>query len=243
MYRTSFVCFGLLFVLAMPVSAAQRHIVLKDGTTVEAASAVLVKGQVQLKLENGRFMAFDADDVDLKASGMLPAEAETKSKAVGNKGQGLFGKAIATKKEGEASPEITDQDVKHIWPGTESSEEEKTDENPEESTASLAVVDLKKTLKGGILTVTGSVNNTGSEDISTISLTAIAKDEEGAAVAQGTTGISSVIKGGESRPFAIAMAVPGPVSDVTIKAQGATSNFGAKEEAPASKESGGGQEE
>jgi len=224
-----FLSLGLLLLFFGIAQADATKVVLKDGTTIEAVSVALVHGQVQLKLANGRYQAFDAEDVNLEASGLTPsapqAKAGEQAKTVPNTNGGMdgrFGKAIAKATEGGDKLEITDRDVKHVRPEVTEQDE---GEDQEEPTVHLDVSDLNQVLKGGILTVTGTVANSGIKEVSAISITAVAEDDESKAVAQGTTGISSTLKAGESKPFAIAMAVPGPVANVRVKARAAVTNF------------------
>jgi len=227
-----FLSLGFLLLMFGTAQADAGKVVLKDGTSIEATSVALVHGQVQLKLANGRFLAFDAEDVNLEASGLTPtappAKASEQPKAAANSTGGMdgrFGKAIARSTEGKDKLQITDQDVKHVRPETADEEVEKK----EEPRVHLDVSGLNHVLKNGILTVTGTVANTGTEEVSAISITAEAEDLENKAVAQGTTGISSTLKAGESKPFAIAMAVQGAVANIKVHARAALTNFKSKE--------------
>ncbi len=223
--RRFFLVLGLCMLMLSTAFAEKRQVVMKDGSTVEAVSVVLVRGQVQVKLENGRFMAFDATDVDLEASGLqksvsIPEAGEFEEPAASSGGtKGRFGAAIARQRDEKDALKITDQDVKHIHPEDEADTE---DETQEESTVSLDVSGLNQVLKDGILTVTGNVTNSGTEDVNAIGITAIAEDADSKPVAQGATGISAVLKAGESRSFAIAMAVTSPVAKVRVSTHAAS---------------------
>jgi len=200
--------------LALPTFAGGRTLVLKDGSSMEASEIQLIRGKVQVKLPGGRFLAYDPADVDLEASGLVEKKPE---EWIVSESEGRFGAAIAREAGGVDSLQITDQDVGHVDPDAEEEqpEPEKEDEGP---AFSIEVQDVDKSLKDGILTVTGKVVNTGFEKVDAIALMAIALDEDNKDIAHGSTGIP-VLEAGKSSAFAIAMAVPGPVANVTVRAR------------------------
>jgi len=220
--KISIIFVGLLMSFSMLLTAEGQKLVMKDGSTMDALSMEIVKGQVQVKLSNGRFMAFDTADIDLEASGLLPkteVQAQNPERVSGSDGR--FGQAIAVQKEGKTSLEITDEDVGHIRPRekVDASDTEEEAAEDESTLLSVEVRDVQRSLKKGILTLAGTIVNTGYEDIEAVSILAEALDADNKTVGHGSTGIASTLKGGESRSFAIAMSVPGFVADVRIRAR------------------------
>jgi len=218
--RISIIFVSLLMSLSMLVTAEGRKLVMKDGSTMDTVSMEIVKGHVQVRLPNGRFMAFDKTDIDLEASGLLPTMEEPRQNPEGISGSdGRFGRALAPRDGGEPSLKITDQDVKHVKPLEKSPDAEEEEAEDETTLLSVEIRDVQRSLRKGILTLAGTIVNTGYEDVEAVSILAEALDADNKTIGHGSTGIASTLKGGESQSFAIAMSVPGVVADVRIRAR------------------------
>ena len=79
---------GAFMLLAVVAVAAEgeRTLVLYDGTTIRVAGLELNGGMVLVHLSQGRAVAYDAADVNLEASGLLPETNEQEAAAAGSGG-------------------------------------------------------------------------------------------------------------------------------------------------------------
>ena len=210
------------------VAEEEQALVLSDGAKIPVVSMTLKGPFVEVELPNGQHQQYEADWVDLEASGLVEKAVEVvedPGEPVAAKGK--FHGAIA---RGPGDPDgikITDQDVDHVKPGAAEAEagvEAGEPENAGQKT-SLMVSDLQREQAGPVMKVTGTVFNTGETAVTAIAITAVAQSAEGESAGQGTTGLSQTLEPGGSAEFSIAVPVQGTASNVRVTATAALSEF------------------
>ena len=235
MKRSLLMVAAVILVCACGIQAGAeegRNLVFSDGATVPVTSVTLNGSWVEVELPNGALQRYEAEYIDLEASGLAEAvvgPVEVPAEPAPSKGK--FGAAIAS---GPGDPEgikITDQDVDHIKPVDEKAEAALAAGDPEKAgkTTSLMVSDLKREQAGPVMKVTGKVYNTGETAVTAIAITAEAQTAEGESAGRGTTGLSQTLEPGASAEFAIAVPVQGTASNVRVTATAALSEFSFKE--------------
>ena len=220
-------------------------LVFSDGATVPVASLTLNGSWVEVELPNGALQRYEAEYVDLEASGLVETVAETvEVPAEPAPPKGKFAGAIASGPGDPDGIKITDFDVDHVKPGAAEAEAELAAGDPEEAgkTTSLMVSDLQREQAGPVMKVSGKVFNTGDTAVTAIAITAEAQTAEGEGAGKGTTGLSQTLEPGGAADFSIAVPVDGQASNVRVTATAALSEF-KFEEVPAPESTEGETEE
>ncbi|MEN8162670.1 MAG: FxLYD domain-containing protein [Acidobacteriota bacterium] len=221
----------VVLVLACAIQAGAdegRNLVFSDGATVTVASLTLNGSWVEVELPNGAIQRYEAEHIDLEASGLVEAAAETaEAPAEPAAPKGKFDSAIASGPGDPNGAKITDQDVGHIRPGAAEAEAdvEAGDSGSAGRTTSLMVSDLQREQVGPVMKVTGKVSNTGDTPVTAIAITAVAQTGEGETAGKGTTGLSQTLEPGGSAEFSIAVPVEGTASNVRVTASAALTEF------------------
>lgn len=209
------------------------QLVFTDGETMAVKTMALRGTFVEVTLPSGAIQRYEAEFVDLEASGLVTkADPEGEDSEAPTGPRGRFDDAIASGEENPDGVKITDQDVGHVRPDRRQDGDgaEAEDEAPAERT-SLSVSDLKREQADGVMRVTGKVNNTGSVPVTSISITADAQKADGTSAGKGTTGLSQTLDPGGSAEFSIAIPVTERATNVRVGASAALVEFNF-EEAP-----------
>jgi hypothetical protein len=224
---------ALVCVWSVGVGADEaQNLVFSDGATVPVASVTLNGAWVDVEMPNGVLQRYEAESIDLEASGLVEAVVEAVEVAVEPAAPtGKFGAAIATGPGDPDGIKITDQDVDHVKPVPEKAEGtlEAGDSDRGGRTTSLMVSDLRREQAGPVMKVTGKVFNTGDTAVTAIAITAEARTAEGESAGRGTTGLSQTLEPGSSAEFSIAVPVQGTASNVRVTATAALSEFSFEE--------------
>jgi len=222
-----------------------QNLVFSDGATVPVVSLTLNGSWVEVEMPNGALQRYEAEYIDLEASGLVEKAVETaEAPAEPAPPKGKFDGAIASGPGDPDGIKITDQDVDHIKPGrSEAADEvEAGDSEKTGQTTSLMVSDLRREQVGPVMKVSGKVFNTGETPVTAIAITAEAQTAEGESAGKGTTGLSQTLEPGASADFSIAVPVDGQASNVRVTATAALSEF-KFEEVPAPESTEGETEE
>jgi hypothetical protein len=218
----------LSLVASAPCAVGDELLVLADGSAIAVDEMVVRGGRVEVRLPGtDQAIAYALSDVDLGASGLAPAASPSAFSSRATLVRGGFDAAIAPAADDSASLTITDRDVGHVRPGARKGEEDAAAEGAAPArTTSLLVSNLAREVSpGGVLTVSGTVTNSGDVAVSAIAVTADAQDGQGASLGRGTTGISSTLGPGEAAEFSIAIPVEGRVANLKVSAVAALSEF------------------
>lgn len=204
-------------------------LVFTDGTTMPVKSMAIKGTFVEVTLPTGAIQRYEAEFVDLVASGLVAPKKETQEEAANATGaqmserNGRFSGAIA-KGEG-GGVKITDKDVGHVRPGAGQDAETKDEAEPGAGRASLAVTDLKQEISPGLVTLNGNVKNTGTVPVTAITIAAQATGADGKAVGRATTSLSQTLAADGSAPFSISVATSGTATNVHVSATATLSEF------------------
>ncbi len=205
-----------------------QNLVFSDGATVGVVSMTLNGSWVEVTLPNGVLQRYEAEYIDLEASGLVEKAVETaEAPAEPAPPKGKFAGAIASGPGDPDGIKITDQDVDHVKPGAAKAEAEIEAGDSEKAgqTTSLMVSDLRREQAGPVMKVSGKVSNTGDTAVTAIAITAVAQTAEGESAGKGTTGLSQTLEPGASAEFSIAVPVQGTASNVRVTATAALSEF------------------
>ena len=220
---------AIICALGLGVGADEgRTLVFADGATVPVSSLTLNGPWVEVTLPNGALQRYEAEYIDLEASGLVEEIVEVdEAPAEPASPRGKFDGAIATGPGDPDGIKITDQDVGHIKPGAAEAEAELAAGDPEKAgpTTSLMVSELRREQAGPVMKVSGKVFNTGDTAVTAIAITAEAQTAEGESAGKGTTGLSQTLEPGASAEFSIAVPVQGTASNVRVTATAALSEF------------------
>ncbi len=216
-----FAFFFLLTVLSIGrADEASSVLVFADGSTVDVASATLVRGTVIVETLDGRKEVYDPRDIDLEGSGLVrptpSSETSTPAKAAASR-------RLVLPEEGKEATGIviSDQDVGHIRPtATEEPEtEEEGDDTGAEEATPLRVEGVTQRPTDGGVNVTGTVFNDGVVDLENTTITAVALDADEKVLGQGSVGIPQKLTQGGSRSFSLNIPVIGEVASVRVSAR------------------------
>ncbi len=219
---------ALTIVFFASTAMAENLLVLTDGSTISVAEMTVRGSRVEVLLPGSdQPVAYTIGDIDLEASGLAPEQAPTTFSSAQKFLRGGFEAAIAAPPGEEEVVTITDQDVGHVRKPTPDEEDEAEDDTtPPAEVTSLLVSNLQRqTSPSGVLTVTGTVTNSGTVSVTAIAITGDAQDGNGASLGRGTTGISLTLAAGEAAEFSINIPVNGTVSNVKVTAVAALSEF------------------
>lgn len=205
-----------------------RELVFSDGATVPVTALTLNGSWVEVEMPNGALQRYEAEYIDLEASGLVERAVETvEVPAEPAPPKGKFHGAIASGSGDSEGITITDQDVGHVKPAAAKAEPdvEAGDSEKAGQTTSLMVSELRREQVGPVMKVSGKVFNTGDTAVTAIAITAVAQTAEGESAGKGTTGLSQTLEPGASADFSIAVPVEGTASNVRVTATAALSEF------------------
>ena len=221
--RTALVVLAFLIATAAVVSA--DTVVLKVGATLEVEKAQVQGTRVFLTFANGRMQAYPVDEVDLEASGLAPKEDADADRVRPRTKLVSLSDAVSPE-AAESRLKVTDDDVQHVRPGLQvTDEEEEGERKPSTAGASLLVSGLSQQITGSMVDLSGTVKNNGGKPVSLITLEALATDREGNQVGRGTTVISSELAPDASIGFTMSFLLSGEVGDIRVRASAAIANF------------------
>jgi len=224
----AFICVVVLLCPAISTGAEeQTELVLKDGSSIAVQHVEVRGGAVVVRLENGRFMQYEIDDVDMAASGLVqeePKEMVQTEERRGLRGGGRIGQAIAPTSEVPSSMTITDQDVGHVdrearsaSAGDEEGEAETREVSSDEGT--LRFTNVGQEVAEDQVTLTGRIVNDGVTDLLDVTIVAMAEDSDGNTIGRGTVGISKSLAGGALQAFSLVIPVTSEVANVRYTAR------------------------
>ncbi len=216
--------FGILFLAlaaSLPASAGStRALVLRNGSTLTVSGAEVRGGMVLVTFPDGRMQAYQVDDVDLGASGLVPRKKPAREvKTTARPQLSLAQRATA------ARYQITDADVKHVEEPAAAPAGAGKGEKKKAPVASLQVSNLRQRIDNGVVHLSGTLVNSGAKPVSTITVTAVALDGNGKPSGRGQTVVARKIDPQGSAPFTLSFPVSGPVFNVQVRALAAVASF------------------
>ena len=220
-----------------------RKVVLAGGAEIEVARAAVQGGLVYLTLADGRMQAYPVGDVDLVASGLAPAAGAESVKDAEKAVRPRSMTEAQSRTTGKARLAITDDDVAHVRrdrrrPGGGDEGEEEAEGAANAPRAALLVSGLSQEINRGLLNLSGTVQNSGSKPVSTITLEARAENAEGGTAGHGTTVISQQLEPEQSVSFTMSFPVDGAVTNVRVRASAAIADFEMEPVEPPAAEAG-----
>jgi len=209
------------FVAGGWASADESHpLVLKGGKTLQVSKTVVRNGMVLVTFADGRMQGYQLGDVDLAASGLVPSkkpaqEVRTQSTP----------KLSLAQRATAARFQITDADVEHVERPVPGQVATATGSKKQAPAASLQVSNLRQEISKGILKLSGTIQNTGANPVSSITVEAVAMDAGGKSSGRGTTVVSQQLAPKGSAPFSMSFPVSGPVYNVRVRALASVASF------------------
>jgi len=203
--------------------AEESHpLVLKGGKTLQVSKAAVRNGMVLVTFADGRMQGYQLEDVDLAASGLVPskkpAQEEVRTQSVP--------KLSLAQRATAARFQITDADVEHVErPAPGEQAPAATGGQKGAQPASLQVSNLRQEISKGVLKLSGTLQNTGANPVSSITVEAVAEDAGSKPSGRGTTVVSQQLAAKGSAPFSMSFPVSGPVYNVKVRALASVASF------------------
>jgi hypothetical protein len=229
------VVLGLLLVVSSAGADETKLLVLRDGGTLTVKSAEIKGSFVHIHLIGGGMQAYPIEDVDLEGSGLKPTAAAFSGEQLEIKSKKPI-QQTATMLDAQSSEDtdavltITDADVDHISP-EELAAQEAAAAADASGVVNLPVTNIRKQVTGGVLKLTGTVQNDGTDKVGSISVSVRAIAEDKSVVGSGNARISDELAPGTKIGFNVEFPVKGPPKDVDVTARGVPASIAAAQNA------------
>ncbi len=210
----------VLVLLLGLVGLVSAEVILTNGEEIDA-TAYLEGGLVYLTLSNGMMQAYDPDDVDLEASGLVPiivqrsghsSPSNQKPTMATLGGPRLKERSLA---KDDTLISITDADVSHVVP-----KRSQTDAGESLKAPELVVSRIRKQRSGNLFKISGLISNASAKVVESIIVRASAIDHDGQGCGQRAADVPGQLEPGQDVRFTIELAVKREVKDLRIEAHG-----------------------
>jgi hypothetical protein len=233
-HRSLFVPFIVLGLLLVTGAGAEetKLLVLRDGSTIPVENAEIQGSFVHVYLTGGGMQAYPIEDVDLEGSGLKPGktafsgeELEIKQKKPVLQAASMLD--AQSRDDTDSVMTITDADVDHITV-EELAVEEALAAAEASGVVNLPVSNIRKQISGGVLKLTGTIENNGTEKVGSISVSVKAVAEDKSVVGTGKAVVKDELAPGTKIGFAVEFPVKGPATDVDVTARGLPASAAAR---------------
>jgi hypothetical protein len=249
-HRSLFIPFIVLGLLLGTIAGAEESklLVLRDGSTIPVENAEVKGSFVHVYLIGGGMQAYPIEDVDLQGSGLKQGktafsgeELEIKQKEPVQQAANMLD---AQSREADAVMTITDADVDHITPDELAAEQAVADAEAS-GVVNLPVTNIRKQITGGVLKLTGTVQNDGTEKVGSISVLVKAVAADKSVVGTGKAMIKEELAPGAKIGFNTEFPISSSAKDVDVTARGLPASAAAAQSAqkPAGSQKEPGREE
>jgi hypothetical protein len=232
-HRSLFVPIIVLWLLLGTGASAEESklLVLLDGSTIPVENAEIKGSFVHVYLIGGGMQAYPIEDVDLKGSGLKQAKAGFSGEELEIRQKEPVQQAAtmldAQSQDADSVMTITDADVDHIT--TEELAVEQALADAEASgVVNLPVNSIRKQITGGVLKLTGTILNDGTEQVGSISVAVTAVAADKSVVGTGKAMVKEELAPGAKIGFNIEIPVKGPATDVNVTARGLPASAAAR---------------
>jgi hypothetical protein len=171
------------------------QVVLKDGSVIATSKPYVLKGnQAILTLTDGTLVSIPANQIDGKKTAEANAKAAkpAKEKTIAAQPQSP-GEAAKMKSARKATIVLSDEDVQHPISGVDGT----TSGSKSNGEGKVEVTNVQTSRAGGMLMVTGSMQDTGDGDVVAVAVTveAVGKDNKTVSTAFGRVAKDSLSSG------------------------------------------------